>query len=131
MCTSRWCRGGSRVDISKTTNLTISFVLGETCSNNAVEYQALIVGLEMASDMKIPQLDIYSDSQLIINQLLGNHEVKKEDLLSYHQYATFLRERLVQVFLSHIPREENHIADALVNLATTMALGENETTKAA
>ncbi|XP_015166801.1 uncharacterized protein [Solanum tuberosum] len=49
--------------------LPFSFVLGETCSNNAAEYQALIVGLEMASDMKIPQLDVYGDSQLIINQL--------------------------------------------------------------
>ena len=39
--------------------LPFSFVLDETCSNNAVEYEALIVGLEMASDMKIPQLDVY------------------------------------------------------------------------
>ncbi|KAH0661855.1 hypothetical protein KY284_026786 [Solanum tuberosum] len=103
--------------------LPFSFVLGETCSNNAAEYQASIVGLEMASDMKIPQLDIYGDSQLIINQLLGNYEVKKEDLLSYHQYVNFLLERFDQVFLNHVPR------DALANLATTMALRENETTK--
>ncbi|KAH0720316.1 hypothetical protein KY284_005346 [Solanum tuberosum] len=64
--------------------LPFSFVLGQTCSNNASEYQALIVGLEMAIDMKIPQLDVYGDSQLIINQLLGSYEVKKEDPLSYH-----------------------------------------------
>ncbi|KAH0737071.1 hypothetical protein KY290_035776 [Solanum tuberosum] len=42
--------------------LTFSFVLGETYSNNAAEYQDLIVGLEMALDMKIPQLDVYADS---------------------------------------------------------------------
>ncbi|XP_049397385.1 uncharacterized protein LOC125861563 [Solanum stenotomum] len=102
---------------------------GETCSNNAAEYQALIVGLEMALDMKIPQLDVYGDSQLIINQLSGSCKVKKEDLLSYHQYATFLLERFDQVFLNHVPREENRMADALANLATTMSLGENETTK--
>ncbi|XP_049362259.1 uncharacterized protein LOC125826948 [Solanum verrucosum] len=109
--------------------LPFSFIQGETCSNNAAEYQALIVGLEMALDMKIPQLDVYGDSQLIINQLSGSYEVKKEDLLSYHQYATFLLERFDQVFLNHVPREENCMADALANLATTMALGENETTK--
>ena len=42
--------------------LPFSFVLGEICSNNVAECQALTVGLEMASDMKIPQLDVYSDS---------------------------------------------------------------------
>ena len=49
--------------------LPFSFVLGETCLNNAAKYQALVVGLEMASDMKIPQLDVYGESQLVINQL--------------------------------------------------------------
>ncbi|XP_019258536.1 PREDICTED: uncharacterized protein LOC109236776 [Nicotiana attenuata] len=102
---------------------------GETCSNNAAEYQALIVGLEMALEMKILMLEIYGDSKLIINQLLGNYEVKKEDLLSYHEYASGLLENFDRVFLNHVPREENCKADALANLATMMALGENESTK--
>ncbi|XP_019258730.1 PREDICTED: uncharacterized protein LOC109236944 [Nicotiana attenuata] len=109
--------------------LPFSFVLGETCSNNAAEYQALIVGLEIALEMKILQLEIYGDSKLIINQLLRSYEVKKEDLLTYHQYASGLLEKFDQVFLNHVPREKNRKADALVNLATTMALGENESTK--
>ncbi|XP_070019538.1 uncharacterized protein LOC142180723 [Nicotiana tabacum] len=109
--------------------LSFSFVLGETCSNNAAEYQVLIVDLEMALDMKILQLEIYGDSKLIINQLLGSYKVKKEYLLPYHQYPSCLLERYDQVFLNHVPREENRKADALANLATTMALGENESTK--
>ncbi|XP_019258426.1 PREDICTED: uncharacterized protein LOC109236684 [Nicotiana attenuata] len=108
--------------------LPFFFVLGETCSNNAAEYQALIAGLEMALDMKILQLEIYDDSKLIINQVLGSYEVKKEDLFPYHQYASCLLERFDQVFF-HVPREENCMAVALANLATTMALGENESTK--
>ncbi|XP_075098969.1 uncharacterized protein LOC142175865 [Nicotiana tabacum] len=106
-----------------------SFVLGETCSNNAAEYQALIVGLEMALDMKILQLEIYDDSKLLINQPLWSYGVKKEDLLSYYQYASSLLEIFDQVFLNHVPREENCKTDALANLATTMALGENESAK--
>ncbi|XP_070045771.1 uncharacterized protein [Nicotiana tomentosiformis] len=109
--------------------LPFSFVLGETCSNNAAEYQALIIRLEMALDMNILQLEIYDDSKLIINQLLGSYEVKKEDLLPHHQYASGLLERFDQVFLNHVPREENRKPDALANLATMMALGENESTK--
>ncbi|XP_075084754.1 uncharacterized protein LOC142168006 [Nicotiana tabacum] len=64
--------------------LPFCFVLGERCSNNAAEYQALIVDLEMALDMKNLQLEIYNDSKPIINQLLGSYDVKKEDLLPYH-----------------------------------------------
>ncbi|XP_070056190.1 uncharacterized protein [Nicotiana tomentosiformis] len=107
--------------------MPFSFLLGETCSNNAAKYQALIIGLEMALDMKILQLD--GDSKLIINQPLGSYEVKKEDILLYHQYASGLLERFDQVFLNHVPREENRKADALATLAMTMALGENESTK--
>ena len=83
----------------------------------------------MASDMKNPQLDVSGDSLLIINQLLRSYEVKKEDFLSYHQYATFLLERFDRVFLNQVLREENRMVDALANLATTMALGENKTKK--
>ncbi|XP_070028936.1 uncharacterized protein [Nicotiana sylvestris] len=79
--------------------------------------------------MKILQLEIYGDSKMIINQHLGSYEVKKEDLLPYHQYASGLLERFDQVFLNHIPREANRRDDALANLAMTMALGENESTK--
>ncbi|XP_055800368.1 uncharacterized protein LOC129869777 [Solanum dulcamara] len=109
--------------------LPFLFTLGETCSNNVAEYQALIIGLEMTSNMKITQLDIYGDFKLIINQLLGSGEVKKEDLFPHHQYAVYLLERFDQVFLNHVPREEHRMADALDNLATTMAFGEKESTK--
>ncbi|XP_070008272.1 uncharacterized protein LOC142165127 [Nicotiana tabacum] len=83
----------------------------------------------MALEIKILQLEIYGDSKLIINQLLGSYEVKKEDLLSYHEYASGLLEKFDRVFLNHVPREENRKVDALANLATTMALAENESTK--
>ncbi|XP_015073235.1 uncharacterized protein LOC107017578 [Solanum pennellii] len=50
------------------------FVGSETCSNNTAEYETLIVGLEMKSDMQIPKLDVCGDSQLIINKLSGSYE---------------------------------------------------------
>ena len=62
--------------------LTYSFVLTQLCSNNTAEYQALILGLQMAIEMGIKDLDIYGDSQLVIKQLLEEYEVKKDDLIS-------------------------------------------------
>ncbi|XP_075074752.1 uncharacterized protein LOC142162312 [Nicotiana tabacum] len=106
-----------------------SFGLGETCSNNAAEYKDLIVGLEMALEIKILQLEIFDDSKLIINQLLESYKVKDEYLLPFQEYAFGLLKKFDRVFLNHVLREENHKDDVLANLATTMALGENESTK--
>ena len=51
--------------------LPLSFVLGKPYYNNAAEYQDLIMGLEMTLDMKVPQLDVYGDSQFDHQSTLG------------------------------------------------------------
>ena len=68
--------------------LPFALVLSEPCSENVAEYQALIAGLQMALDMKISYLEFYSDSKLVINQLLTYYEVKHEGLIPYFQMAT-------------------------------------------
>ena len=106
--------------------LPFAFVLSEPCSNNVAEYQAFIVGLQMALDMKISYLEVYGNSKLVINQLLTHYEVKHEGLIPYFQMATRLIEKFDGVTLELIPRNENRMADALANLATTLALSEGE-----
>ena len=76
--------------------------------------------------MGIKDLDIYGDSQLVIKQLLEEYEVKKDDLMSYHKYALRLLDKLETVKLQHVPRSANKMADALANLAATLALGAEE-----
>ncbi|KAM2901555.1 hypothetical protein FF1_007532 [Malus domestica] len=98
----------------------------ELCSNNVAEYQALIIGLQMAINMEITALEIYGDSKLIINQLLTEYEVRKDDLVPYFWLATQLLQRFEAVTLEHVPRKENQMADALANLASSMTLGEDE-----
>ena len=106
--------------------LPFTFKLNEPCSNNVAEYQALIAGLQMALDMEISYLKVYRDSKLVINQLLTHYEVKNEGLVPYFRLATQLVEEFDGISLEHIPRSENKIADALANLATTLALSEEE-----
>uniref|UniRef100_A0A2N9GLW9 Uncharacterized protein n=1 Tax=Fagus sylvatica TaxID=28930 RepID=A0A2N9GLW9_FAGSY len=106
--------------------LPFAFRLNEPCSNNVAEYQALIAGLQMALDMKISYLEVYGDSKLVINQLLTHYEVRNEGLVPYFRLATRLIEEFDGISLEHIPRSENKIADALANLATTLALSEEE-----
>ncbi|KAK2971688.1 hypothetical protein RJ640_007726 [Escallonia rubra] len=65
---------------------------------------------------------VSGDSKLVINKLLKEYEVKKEDLVPYFCYATILVNKFDSVELEHVLREENRMADALANLATTLAL---------
>ncbi|XP_019182110.1 PREDICTED: uncharacterized protein LOC109177249 [Ipomoea nil] len=101
--------------------LPYSFTLTEQCSNNVAEYQALILGLEIAADMKQLRINIYGDSKLIINQVLGLYEVKKAELVPYNNYAKILMQWLGDVTIEHVPRKENKQADALAALASTIA----------
>ncbi|XP_016647068.1 PREDICTED: uncharacterized protein LOC107880307 [Prunus mume] len=87
---------------------------------------ALIMGLQMAVEMKISSLEVYGDSMLVINQLLTHYEVRKDDLIPFHQMATQLLERFGFVTLEHVPRKDNQMADALANLAATLALTKDE-----
>ena len=92
------------------------FSLSELCSNNVAEYQALIIGLQMAIEMGILQLEIFGDSKLVINQILEQYDVKKEDLIPYCKYAKKLLATFEAITLEHIPRKENRQADVLANL---------------
>ncbi|XP_022151605.1 uncharacterized protein LOC111019518 [Momordica charantia] len=107
--------------------LPYSFTLGELCSNNTAEYQALIIGLQIFIKIGITYIEIYGDSKLIINQLLLEYDVKYEDLKPYFVYARRLLERFDGVSLEHVPRSENKKADALANLATALTILEDET----
>ncbi|XP_070022327.1 uncharacterized protein [Nicotiana sylvestris] len=62
-----------------------SFTLTQLCSNNVAEYQLLVLGLEIAVDMKQLHLQVFGDSQLVVNRLLvvALMEVKKENLASF------------------------------------------------
>ncbi|XP_060211718.1 uncharacterized protein LOC132639276 [Lycium barbarum] len=64
------------------------------------------------------QLQVFGDSELVINQLLGTYEVKMPELLPYHHYAQKLIGWLVNVTLQHVPRNGNKKADALASTLT-------------
>ncbi|KAL0439074.1 UNVERIFIED_CONTAM: hypothetical protein Slati_2390400 [Sesamum latifolium] len=75
---------------------------GELCSNNVAEYQALIIGLQMALEIGIIEMEVYGNSKLIINQLLNIYEVKKEDLVPFFRQASHLLKGFESVTLNHI-----------------------------
>jgi ribonuclease HI len=94
-----------------------SLALTEPCTNNEAEYEALIVGLELSLELEIKAVRIFGDSQLIINQVIGEYKVLKPELIQYHQKAMELIKKIPYVSIEKVTRAVNGEADALAKLA--------------
>jgi len=81
-------------------------ILGEQKTNNEMEYEALIQALKYALEHGLTELEIYSDSQLVVNQVNENWKVKKVHLYTLYLVA---KEMLAETksTLSWIPRVQN------------------------
>ena len=90
--------------------------LGDS-TNNVAEYMGLILGLKRAKAMGIKELDVFSDSELLVKQLAGEYQVKADHLRPLHDEATALLKGFTSIQVRHIPREENAAADAMSNRA--------------
>ncbi|HVA94562.1 MAG TPA: reverse transcriptase-like protein [Candidatus Dormibacteraeota bacterium] len=86
-------------------------------TNNVAEYYALIAALDYAAAKGIQRLRVYSDSQLIVNQMKGLFKVKHPDLRPLHERAKKQAASLEAFTIQYVPREENRDADAAANAA--------------
>ena len=91
---------------------------GFHASNNEAEYEAVIAGLNLAHSLEVDQLEVHSDSQLMVRQIEDTYEAKSETMVLYLQKVRDLLRRSVLVQVNHVPRTENSRADALAKLAT-------------
>ncbi len=91
-----------------------SHYLGET-TNNRAEYEAVILGMQKAKQLKAKSLEIRIDSELIGYQLMGRYKVKDIDLQPLFIKAWNLLQDFEKVEIKLIPREQNKKADKLVN----------------
>lgn len=91
-----------------------SYYIGER-TNNEAEYLALIKALEEITDAK--EIKIFSDSELMVNQIKGTYKIKKENLQQLCHKAKNLLNNFNEPFVMLIPREENTEADKLANKA--------------
>lgn len=90
-------------------------------TNNEAEYQAVILGLELAATLKPDRLTIRSDSELMVRQIAGHYRVKAENLKPLHTLVMRLLAPLKRVEIEHIPRERNTEADKLSKKAVEKA----------
>ncbi len=86
-------------------------------TNNVAEYSGLIAGLKKAVDLDVDDLEVRSDSELMVKQMRGEYRVKNEALKSLSLEAGRLGRLLESVAYHHVMREQNELADRLVNEA--------------
>jgi ribonuclease HI len=92
-------------------------------TNNVAEYSALLAGLERAAELGVTELEVVSDSELMVRQMLGQYKVKNEALRALWEEAGRRARRLGRVTYRNVRREHNKLADRLVNEALDAAAG--------
>ena len=69
--------------------------------------------------MEVDQLEIYSDSHLVVKQIKDSYEARGEKMVLHLKKVQELFKKFIRVQVRHVPRAENTGADALQKLATT------------
>ena len=100
-----------------------SELLGDYLTNNEAEYMAVIFALKKFKHLfgkkiaKISEIEVKSDSELLINQLNGKYKIIEPKIQELFITLWNLKLDFKKVKFSSIPREKNKEADSLVNEA--------------
>jgi ribonuclease HI len=84
-------------------------------TNNVAEYRALVAGLAKAVELGVDEVEVVSDSELLVKQMRGEYRVKNAALIELSLEAAALARRLGSVRYTAVRREHNELADRLVN----------------
>ena len=95
-------------------------------TNNVAEYAALIRGLEMALEHAVTDIECFTDSQLIANQVTGEWKIKQDHLRPLAVRAQSLMNRFGSASIDYVPREMNADADKLANQGMDAAMLDTE-----
>jgi ribonuclease HI len=95
--------------------------IGET-TNNAAEYQAIVLGLELARELGAREVEVVCDSELIARQIGGQYKVKHAGLRPLYAEVMDALRGFDRWAVRNVRRAENARADELVNEALDAAL---------
>jgi ribonuclease HI len=110
--------------VLETEDGTVLDARGETigvATNNVAEYRALLAGLVAAIDRGVDELEVVSDSELLVKQMRGEYRVKNAALQDLFLEASRHARKIHRVTYTAVRREHNELADSLVNEALDRA----------
>ncbi|XP_075651868.1 uncharacterized protein LOC142622298 [Castanea sativa] len=100
--------------------LEYSFRLGFRASNNEAEYEALLAELKVVLDLGAREVEIYSDSQLVVNQVQGSFEARDPWTMEYLQLVKRIMNRFLKTKVFQVAGRENRHTDSLATLASSL-----------
>ena len=98
----------------KKESIQLSFKLVFQVTNNIAEYEALILGLNIAKDMGMRDIKVFGDADLIIQQVNKTFKARHPRLKVYRDEVWRLKESFDSFCISYIPRVKNQLVDSLV-----------------
>ena len=107
--------------------------IGQT-TNNVAEYTALIRALKHLNKLpkaKTADINVYSDSELLVKQLNGDYRIKSKNLIPLAIEARKLLKAYSYLKLNLINREQNKVADKMANKALDIEKEVEEFSRAA
>ncbi|XP_057775328.1 uncharacterized protein LOC130994298 [Salvia miltiorrhiza] len=96
-------------------------------TNNEAEYEAMIAGLRLAKEIGVKCINVFSDSQLVVNQMQGTFQAKDTKMTAYLGKTKELQSCFEEFTINQVPRGENGHADALANLGSTIQTAQPKT----
>ena len=88
-------------------------IKGDYGTSNLAEYIGLYSGLQKAKELGFRHIEVYGDSELVINQLNGEYKCKKATLKEYKEKIENLLNEFWTYKLTHVKRKFNKAADKL------------------
>ena len=86
-------------------------------TNNQAKYEAILKGLQLLHEVNAESIEVFGDSQWIINQLIGLYKCKDDILRGYNDQCQRLLKEFPHISLQYIPRAHNQEANRLVQSA--------------
>ncbi|XP_075492604.1 uncharacterized protein LOC142530670 [Primulina tabacum] len=115
------CEVGVVIIAPSAEKIKLALRIDSRVTNNEAEYEAVLSGLQAAQEVGASRVIIYSDSQLVAQQIKGAYETKDEKLLKYLKLITALAATFTDWSIEQIPREENGEADNLAKMAISIS----------
>ena len=91
------------------------------CTNNTIEYEALVQGLKKDIDLNVKELKFFGDSKIIVRQVRNTIHCNYPHLKNYQQEVHMLMEHFEAFNIIVIPREKNILADSLATVASRLS----------
>ena len=100
---------GAGLILTSSDGIDVEYALkfGFQASNNEAEYEAVIVGLNLAHSMEADQLEVCSNSQLVVKQIEDSYKARGEKMILYLKKVQELCKKFIWVQVRHVPRVEN------------------------